>query len=234
VTTKERRVVLAFLADGLTHREIDLILGRNPATTKGWHSFGILTKQFSLVGSDRGSLFLAGRKDASRICGEVVLTRKRAPLDLQLPKLRPPRVLEPYRDTLVLARNAKAVQAMLAGEARNLIQSFFSGRKAAAGTCQMHGCRESNHLDSVHMSRTRPQLFIEAAKRHSVSIGARWQFDVYSTMRAFLLSHMGLQQIAFLCKPHHRLLDKLRESDPAAYRGLVRTLAKGFHAGAAI
>jgi hypothetical protein len=59
------------------------------------------------------------------------------------------------------------------------------------------------------------------------------RFDVYGVMAKFLRSHMGVDHVAFLCRPHHIFVDSVRDSHPRAYWALVKTLATGFHSGAA-
>ena len=231
MTTKERQVLNSFLAEGLTHREVDLTLGLNPARSRGWYSFRVLTKGFGITGVDRGTLFLYPRQEVRRVITAISDARSRAPLDRMLPRLKPPNVLEPYRDTFVLARGAIALQKMLSGEARNAVQRFFESRKTAMGRCQMHGCRERLKLDTVHLLRTRPVLFIRAAREHGTADNRGVMYDVYATMKSFLEAHMGIRPIAFLCQPHHQLVDELRANNPETYRAFIRTLASGFHAG---
>ena len=228
--TKEQQILSSFLADGLTHREVDLTLGLNPSRSKGWHSFRVLTQRFGITGADRGALFLYPRQEVRRVIRAISDAQTRVPLDTMLPRLKPPNVLEPYRNTFALARSASALQRMLSGEARNAVQRFFESRKVAVGSCQMHGCRERLRLDTVHLLRTRPALFIRAAREHGTAKADRVMYDVYATMKSFLEAHMGIRPIAFLCKPHHHLVDELRANKPGTYRAFVRTLASGFHA----
>jgi hypothetical protein len=234
MTPKERQILTSFLADGLTHREIDLTLGLNPQRSKGWHSFEVLREDYGVVGTDRGVLFLYTKAQVNRVITAIGKARSRAPLDTLVPRLEHPTVLEPYRGTYVLARNALAFRRMLNGEARNAVQRFFNSRKTAVGGCQMQGCGESKSLDTVHLQRTRTHLFIQAAKAHGrPASGVLTRFDVYETFKDFLSAHMGLRPVAFLCRSHHRAMDRFRGRDPIAYRAFVRTLARGFHAGRA-
>ena len=166
MTTKGATDLNSFLAEGLTHREVDLTLGLNPARSKGWRSFEVLTNKFGIVGADRGALFLYSRAEVKRVVAAIGEARSRAPLDRMLTRLKPPAVLEPYRDTYAVARGVISLQRMLSGEARNAIQRFFDSRKTAIGRCQMQGCTECLRLDTVHLLRTRPVLFARAARKH--------------------------------------------------------------------
>jgi hypothetical protein len=119
---------------------------------------------------------------------------------------------------------------MLSGEARNAVQRFFESRKRATRCCQMQGCREAKGLDTVHLLRTRPILFVKAARKSGVKAGEMYRFDIHEVMESFLKSHMGLHHVAFLCKGHHRLLDDQRKAGRKTYSALVRTLVTGFYA----
>ena len=230
--SSEARVALrGFLAEGYTHREIDLVLGQNPRRSKGWVSFGILTRRYGLRGDDRGALYLFGRQAANQVVSAIMKRSTREPLDRAVAQESVPAVLAPYRGTFALAKNAAALQRMLSGEARNGVQRFFDSRKKAASRCQMQGCRETRRLDTVHLLRTRPQMFARAAKAHGERDGQLVRYDVYEVMREFIRSHMGLHSVAFLCKAHHQVIDGLRESSRTEYRAFIKTLAAGFHAG---
>src|SRR6266511_3374446 len=176
MTKEERTVLTAFLGDGLTHREIDLTLGHNPGRSRGWQSHGILTQRFGIRGAERGALFLCPRNVITRVVREIGIARSRAPLDRALRKLPEPAVLEPYRGTFALAASPQALQRMLSGEARNAVQRFFEQRKKAAGSCQMQGCTKAERLDIVHLLRTRPNLFVAAARKHSGRDGSQLRF----------------------------------------------------------
>ena len=223
-------ILVAFLADGLTHREIDLVIGQDPNKSKGWVSFGILTGKFKLKGTDRGALFLFGKNEAKRVVKNMILKRSRKVLDRATGSRNGFKILLPYKDTSVLARSPQALQRMLSGEARNAIQRFFESRKRATKTCQMQGCREAKGLDTVHLLRTRPILFVKAARKFGIKAGNMYRFDIHAVMELFLKSHMGLQHVAFLCKKHHKLLDAQRTAGGKTYRALVRTLVTGFYA----
>lgn len=229
-TAAEQTILMAFLSDGLTHREIDLIIGQDPKRSKGWISFGVLTGGFNLKGTDRGALFLFGRNEAKRVVRNMILKRNRKVLDRATGSRNKFKILLPYKDTFVLARSPLALQRMLSGEARNAIQRFFESRKRATKICQMQGCREAKGLDTVHLLRTRPILFIKAARKFGVKAGKIYRFDIHAVMELFLKTHMGLHHVAFLCKKHHKLLDDQRNAGGEAYRALVRTLVTGFYA----
>lgn len=230
----EMKVLSAFLFDGLTHREIDLRLGRNPAKSKGWISFDIMRKRFHVRGEDRGTLFLSTKRDAVRLLNRIARADNRAAVVAILTRIPTPSVLAPYRGTYAIADSPRALQRMLGGEARNAVQRLFQARKKAHKRCQMPDCDESRRLEVAHLMRDRPSLFIAAAAKHAKRESGRLVFNVSDVMEDYLRRHVGLRAVAFLCPQHHRFIDDLRNQEPGQYRSFVKVLAAGLHAGASL
>jgi hypothetical protein len=121
-----------------------------------------------------------------------------------------PETLTSYEDSYVITKDANTLYAIMKGETRNIIQGFFSPLKKIIGVCQQKGC-DSTQLETAHMHKDRPEIFIEAANESKPQLTTEGllKFDIYLVMKGYLEKHKG-KSICFLCKKHHNELDRLR------------------------
>ena len=127
-------------------------------------------------------------------------------------KKEKPKIFEMYYDKFVLAKSPKDFYSMLTGETRNLTKSFFTPNKKLIGICQFRGCYETK-LETAHLKSTRPNIFKKVAKKNVLesTVSQYKKYDVYNTMRDYLLEHKEKDSICFLCKEHHVELDRLKD-----------------------
>ena len=213
------KVLVAFLRDGASTRDIDHRLGHDPRRTRGWQSWDVL-KRYHLHHGDKGSLFVLGQRETATAVRAILKARTRSSVKKVLDAVKAS-CLARYYSVFVLAPSERAFYALIEGETRNLVQRFFDGRKQAVGRCQFRGCRTSDALDTVHLRRSRPELFLSSARKHRRRVAKRvFRFDVRATMEDFLTAHLTRDSVAFLCKPHHRLAEGIPKS-------ALRTFAAG-------
>ncbi len=197
---KEYIVLLNFLKSGLSTRQLDKLL--DYSNSRGWVSWDIL-KKYNLRNSDKGKLFLYSTVQSKQIIGLLVKEKKEGYID-ELIKLHQPNNLKKYKGTYVIADSEKSFYNILSGETRNIIRDFFNPEKKLIGKCQFKGCDNKGQIDTVHLSKDRPQIFIECAKINKENFKERlFKFDVHRTMKCFLQSHSKNKSICFLCKKHH-------------------------------
>jgi hypothetical protein len=205
------KVLVAFLRDGASTREIDHRLGHDPRRTRGWKSWDVL-KRYHLRHGDKGSLFVLSQRETATAIRAILKAPGRSPVKKVLDAVKASSLAR-YDSVFVLAPSARAFYALIEGETRNLVQRFFNGRKQAVGRCQFPGCRRSNALDTVHLRRSRPELLLSSARRHTRRVAKRvFRFDVHATMEDFLTAHLARDAVAFLCKQHHRLAQGIPKS----------------------
>jgi len=194
-------VLLNFLKSGLSTRHLDMLLGHN--NTRGWKSWDIL-KKYKLRDTDKRKLFLYSTKQSKKIITKLITDPEEGLIDFLI-KDNSPSNLEKYRNTYVLARSEKSFYNILSGETRNLIRDFFNPKKKLIGKCQYKACNIKNsQIDTVHFNRDRPEIFIQCAiKNKSKDRGNLIRFNVYNTMKCFLMSHSKQKSVCFLCKNHH-------------------------------
>lgn len=212
-------VLMAFLRDGASTRQIDHRLGHDPRRTRGWQSWDVL-KRSHLRRGDKGSLFVLSRREAVTAIQSVMAARNRRSVKSILDGAKAS-CLSRYDSVSLLAPSERAFYAVIEGETRNLVQRFFNTRKQSVGRCQFRGCRDSGALDTVHLRRSRPELFLASARRHRRRVAnGLFRYDVRATMKDFLTAHLVQDSVAFLCKRHHRMTERLP-------RNALRTFAAG-------
>jgi hypothetical protein len=212
-------VLMAFLRDAASTRDVDGRLGYDPRRTRGWQSWTVL-KRHHLNPTDKGSLFLLSRREATTTIQALMRAHRRSSVKQLLDRVKPSSLAR-YESVFVLAPSERAFYRVIEGETRNLVQRFFDGRKQAAGRCQFRGCRHVGSLDTVHLRRSRPGLFLASARRHRNRAGKKlFRFDVHGTMADFLTAHLIPHSVAFLCRRHHRMADRIPKS-------ALRTFAAG-------
>jgi hypothetical protein len=215
----DAKILILFLRDGASTREIDNRLGHDPRRTRGWHSWDVL-KQYRLRHRDKGSLFVLGSRETGAAIRAIVKARTRSAVQKILDDVKAS-CLQRYDSTFVLAPSERAFCRLMEGETRNLIQRFFDGRKRSVGQCQFRGCRVADALDTVHFRHSRPVLFLPSARRHRRYVAKDvLRFDVRATMEDFLTAHLARDSVVFLCKQHHRMSEELP-------RTALRTFAAG-------
>jgi hypothetical protein len=211
---KEHEVILNFLKSGFSTRQLDNFLGNK--NTRGWVSWDIL-KKYGLKNLDKGKLFLYSTAQSNKIIKLLNEEVKEGRLD-KLKKLNPPKNLQKYENTWVIASSEKSFYNVLSGETRNIIRDFFNPEKKLIGKCQFNGCKNKGQIDTVHFSKDRPQIFMECAKENKTKLSkGLFKFDVYKTMMCFLKSHSKNKSICFLCKNHH---NELHEREKKAKKQL--------------
>ena len=192
----EKKVLFDYLRNGLSTRQLCRKYPeiRDPT---GFRSHYIL-KKFKLKKGDKGSLFLFSSREAFRAIKEVI-SKGRSILDF----LEEPKRFKKYRETFVIAKNEEALYFLVNGEVRNLVQSFFRGRKKQYGICQYIGF-SSKTIETAHNhKRGRKKLFKIAASRNRTKKGPVFLFNMHGAIIDFLKLHKkGV--VIFLCKKHHR------------------------------
>ncbi|MBT4541131.1 hypothetical protein HOC35_06470 [Candidatus Woesearchaeota archaeon] len=206
---KEVIVLQNFLKSGYSTRQLDKLLGHK--TTKGWISWEIL-KIYKLKNSDKGKLFLYSNRQSKEIIS-VIMKEKKESLIEDLIKMNLPRNLEKYKNTFVIAESEKNFYNIMSGETRNIIRDFFNPEKKLIGKCQFKECNEKKgQIDTVHLRKDRPEIFMECAEKYKeANTNKLFKYDVYKTMKCFLISHAKPKSICFLCKKHHCELHKIEK-----------------------
>lgn len=208
-------VLLNFLKSGLSTGKIDKLIGYSD--TKGWKSWEIL-KKYKLKDRDKGKLFLYSEQQSRKLIDKIIRAPKEGILNTFI-SANPPNNLEKYRGTFVLAKSEKDFYNVFSGETRNIIRDFFNPKKKLIGKCQYKSCKSKGEIDTVHYSKDRPAIFIHCALKNKTRFdGALFKYDVYNTMKYFLLSHSNNKMVCFLCKKHHNQLHNLEKTDKSKLR----------------
>lgn len=210
-------VLMNFLKSGMSTRELDKAMGHSSLKTKGWKSWEIL-KSYGLKNSDKGKLFLYSERQSRQIIN-ILMKNSESSVD-NLVKKNPPKTLEKYKNTYVLAESEKSFYNIFSGETRNTIQSFFNPMKKLISKCQFSGCKYSaKQLDTVHYMADRPEIFMKCAERFKKDHGkGLFRYDVYRVMTCFLRKHSKSKSICFLCKLHH---NELHRSEKQSKKTLI-------------
>lgn len=195
-------VLLNFLKSAFSTRKLDAMLGFSKS--KGWKSWDIL-KKYNLTDCDKGKLFLYTENQSKKFIKKIM--EKKDNLE-NLIKNNPPTNLQKYRDIFIIAKSEKALYSAFSGETRNIVRDFFSPQKKLASHCQFFNCNNKN-IDTVHLIKDRPQIFMEGAAKNKVTFEDSFKYDIYQIMIYFLQTHAKSKSICFLCKNHHNELHKL-------------------------
>jgi hypothetical protein len=199
IKDNEETVIINFLKSGLSTRKLDSILGFS--NSKGWVSWDVL-KKYKLSNEDKGRLFLYSERQSLWIIKKIISSHNKISLN-KLVQENPPNNLEKYKDTFVLAKSEKSFYSIFSGETRNIIRDFFNPKKKLINSCQYKGCIGKEGIETVHLRKNRPQIFMESAIKNKIKFGEYFKYDVYRTMELFLKSHLKPKSICFLCKKHH-------------------------------
>jgi len=194
MNNKEKLVLIGFLKNGLSTRELDNLLGHDKNKTKGWKSFEIL-KKYNLKNSYKGKLFLYSNTQC------ISLIKMLGDFDLEhLIEKYPPTIVKKYSNSKILAENEKMFYNVMGGETRNIIRDFFAPIKKIVGTCQFKGCTKGD-LDTVHLSRERPEIFMDSAKELRKRKFGFFEYPIMKVMIKFLKGHQHKEAVCFLCFP---------------------------------
>ncbi|MEW4108340.1 hypothetical protein [Bacillus thuringiensis] len=206
----DKDVLLHFLKSSFSIQQIDSLMKYERLENKGWKSSEVI-KKYLLQTDDTGKLYLYTQKQCKEMIKEIMKKPYSVCID-KLITLTNPGSIEKYKGTYVLASSAQAFYDVFNGEARNIIQNFFKSRKKLIGVCQLGNCNEREKLETAHLEKDRKAIFIESAEISMVEKeGDLIKFDVYKTMRTYLLKHHDENSVRFLCKNHHTELDRLKK-----------------------
>ena len=153
----ENTILLNFLKNGLSTRQLDNLL--NQKDTDGWISWKIL-KKYKLTKSDKCRLFLYSNSQCNEIITKLAKEKKSGYMDELLKSYNPDKIKK-YLNTFVIADSENSFHKIMSGETRNIIQDFFDNKKKSIGKCQFEKCSSQDHLDTVHLIKDRPQIFID-------------------------------------------------------------------------
>jgi len=98
INKEELLILLSFLKNGLSSRQIDVLLGHDKDKTRGWKSWTVL-KEYGLKKEDKGKLFLYTHSECKNIFSKL----KEGKLDFLI-KDKIPSIVKKYSDTKVLAK----------------------------------------------------------------------------------------------------------------------------------
>ncbi|PGH86692.1 hypothetical protein CN900_24590 [Bacillus anthracis] len=228
----ERLILLNFLKTGFSTRKLDTLLGFSSEESNGWKSWPI-PKKYLLKKEDRGILYLYSTSQCNDIIDKIMESPQAGLVDEYI-KEESPKIYQMYFDKYVLAKSSEDFYSMFTGETRNITQGFFLPNKKLIGICQFKGCYETN-LETAHLRNNRPDIFKKVAKKNVLGLTKDHykQYDVYNTMRDYLLAHRIKDSICFLCKKHHTELDRLNPKNKKdklkykkaleVYRNLIET-----------
>jgi len=214
----ENLVLLGFLKNSLSTRELDKLLGYNKKKTKGWKSFEIL-KKYNLKNEDKGKLFLYSNSQSLKIIKEL----KKYNLNQLIRE--PPKIVQKYSNSKILAKSEEDFYKVIGGETRNIIQSFFSPLKKIVGHCQYKGCNNKD-LDTVHLKLDRPKIFKNSAKELAIKRKEYFEYPIMKTMIKFLKFHQNKGVICFLCKKHHLELHRLEKKGGKELTNFKKNITK--------
>ena len=206
---QEKTTLLYFLKANYSNREIDKKLGYNPKRSKGWKSWEIL-KKFFLTNNDKGKLFIYKTRQAEKIINKIPEINGPGAIDILIAANKPT-LIKKYENSFLLAKSDESLVKILSGETRNLVRDIFLPQKRLMGICQVKGCSETK-LDTCHYKKDRPTIFINSALRFKNELGDLFMYDIYKIFEDFLLSHKEKRSVVFLCKLHHRQLERLEKT----------------------
>lgn len=206
---QEKTTLLYFLKANYSTREIDKKLGYNPKRSKGWKSWDIL-KNFFLSNDDKGKLFIYKTRQAQKIINKIPEINRPGAIDILI-AVNKPTLIKKYEDSFLLAKSDESLVKIMSGETRNLVRDIFLPQKRLTGICQIKGCSETE-LDTCHYKKDRPTIFIDSASRFKNELGDLFMYDIYKIFEDFLLSHKEKRSVVFLCKSHHRQLERLEKT----------------------
>src|SRR3989338_1941856 len=217
---KEYDVLINFLKSGLSTRKLDKLLGHS--NTKGWVSWDIL-KEYKLTNPDKGKLFLYSINQCKMVIRQ--LEEKKERIVDEFIKLNQPGNIDKYRNIFVIAKSEKKFYSAMSGETRNIVRDFFHSEKKIIGKCQYGGCSDSGQIDTVHLRKKRPQIFTDSAKKNKeIFSKGLFKFDIYGTMKDFLITHSKRHSICFLCKKHHNEFHKKEKSGKKELRSFIQKI----------
>jgi hypothetical protein len=206
----DKEVLLHFLKSSFSTHQMDSLMKYNRFKTKGWKSFEVI-KKYLLEDDDKGKLYLYTPSQCKEIILKIIANPELNYIDRIIATINP-KSIEKYKDTYVLAASEGEFYEIFSGEARNIIQGFFKSRKKLIGICQLKNCNQREKLETAHLEKDRKEIFKESALDSIVGKdGSLIKFDVYKTMRTFLLKHKDKNSVRFLCKKHHVELDTLKK-----------------------
>jgi len=219
---KEIDVLVGFLKSGLSTRELDKRLGYS-STTRGWKSWEIL-KKYGIKNMHKGKLFAYPMNQSKKMI-KILLENSRHNSVENLIEKNPPKNLDKYKDTYVIARSENTFYDIFSGETRNIIQGFFNPIKKSVGKCQFKDCNFRGELDTAHYLSDRRPIFIGCARKFKgTDENGFFKYDVYKVMRCFLETHFKKRTVCFLCKNHHSKFDRLKKSNTAAFREFKKNI----------
>ncbi|MBI1934887.1 hypothetical protein HYS31_00455 [Candidatus Woesearchaeota archaeon] len=217
---KEYGVLINFLKSGLSTRQLDKLLGHN--NTKGWFSWDIL-KKYKLTNYDKGKLFLHSINQCKNAIRQLEVKKERTVNEFI--KLNQPVNLHKYKNVFIIAESEKKFYSAMSGETRNIVRDFFHSKKKSIGKCQYGGCSDNKQIDTVHLRKNRPQIFIDSAKKNKELLNeGLFKFDLYGTMKGFLITHAKRNSICFLCKNHHNEFHKNEKTGKSQLRHFMQKI----------
>lgn len=172
----------------------------------GWEAMDI-RNSYSLKDSDCGKLFLYSETEILNFLKSASIESRKGFIDTWK-KENPPRKLNSYQDTFLIAKNEKSFNNILDGETKNIIQTFFAIEKEIVGKCQYDTCNVGK-LEVAHWERDRGEIFQDCALKNKTPDGEYFKYDIYKTMADYLEEHSKPNAFRFLCHGHHVKLHKL-------------------------
>lgn len=225
IKKEEIKVLNLFLKAGYPHREIDQALGLDSKRTNGTTSFKI-TKKYHLEESDKYKLFIYSDKESNKIIKDLSISNRKNAID-ELIKDNKPQNISKYYKTFFTCDSEDALCKALAGETKNIIQSFFNSQKKVVGICQNRECKTSGkpELQTAHYSLDRPEIFKQSAKKYEkLKSKNRYTYDLYKIFEDFLKSHSKPKSIYFLCHTCHSNFDNKIKKDKILLKNFTNNL----------
>jgi len=217
---REIDVLISFLKFGLSTRKLDEHL--EYSSTRGWKSWKIL-KKYKLKNIDKGKLFVYPMKQSREII-KILMKNPNSSIE-NLIERNPPKNLDRYKDTFVIAKSEKSFYDIFSGETRNLIQGFFSPLKKSIGKCQFKGCDSIGELDTAHYLSDRHPIFMMCARKFRETLENNFfRYNAYKVMWCFLETHFEKRAVCFLCKNHHSKFDRLKKSNIIAFKEFKKNI----------
>ena len=169
-----------------------------------------ILKNFFLSNDDKGKLFIYKTRQAQKIINKIPEINRPGAIDILI-AVNKPTLIKKYEDSFLLAKSDESLVKIMSGETRNLVRDIFLPQKRLMGICQIKGCGETK-LDTCHYKKDRPTIFIDSASRFKNELGDLFMYDIYKIFEDFLLSHKEKRSVVFLCKLHHRQLERLEKT----------------------
>ncbi len=187
------------------HNRRGLMKGIGKTFETDFKNFDIL-ERLLITEEVRKWLFLFSEKEIKSIAKHIIRDAGQISLSEIIQQYRPQK-LKKYLGSFLLCKGEEELSKILSGEVRNLTQHFFKRNRVKVKSCQLDGCND-NKLQTVHLNERRPIILREAAQRSIVAVhGELKKFDIYLTMRNYLLLHAEPDTICYLCDKHHRELE---------------------------